>query len=429
MSADTSPQGAPATVGQTVRAQYEAYPYPTRDPRDEARRLVTGSPSRLDELNHYIFDGRLRFDAGARPLRVLVAGGGTGDALVMLAQQLDASGRRAEIVYLDLSTASRAIAEARIAARGLSGAVRFITGSLFDAAQHGPFDYIDCCGVLHHLADPPAGLAALRSALTPQGGIGFMVYAEHGRAGVYLMQRALAHVAPPSLPMPERINRARALLAALPPLHPFRQSTWLRDHLSGDAGLVDLLLHSQDRPYTVPQVLEFIADAGLHAAALVPPLLYEPRVHARDAGTLAAARGMAWPQRAALAELLSGTMIKHIAYARQQPAAPQALDDPAAIPVLCELDGAAIAAALQKGGRFELRLETVQLAPSLPRLAPAMLSRIDGRRSWQQIRSDAETQGMRATDAAWSSQQAELAETLLGIGRLFLRKPQGQRDV
>ena len=28
-----------------VRDQYEAYPYPARDPRDEAKRLITGSPS------------------------------------------------------------------------------------------------------------------------------------------------------------------------------------------------------------------------------------------------------------------------------------------------------------------------------------------------------------------------------------------------
>ena len=43
-----------------VRAQYEACPYPQRDPRDEAKRLVTGSPSHLDEIVHYVFAGRDR---------------------------------------------------------------------------------------------------------------------------------------------------------------------------------------------------------------------------------------------------------------------------------------------------------------------------------------------------------------------------------
>ena len=36
-----------------VRAQYEAYPYPARDPGDEAQRLITGSPSHLLEIEHF----------------------------------------------------------------------------------------------------------------------------------------------------------------------------------------------------------------------------------------------------------------------------------------------------------------------------------------------------------------------------------------
>ncbi|MFM8989914.1 MAG: methyltransferase, partial [Alphaproteobacteria bacterium] len=65
-----------------VRAQYEAYPYPPRDPRDEAKRLVEGSPSHLAEVVHHVLGGA--FDP-ARPFRALVAGGGTGDAAIMLA--------------------------------------------------------------------------------------------------------------------------------------------------------------------------------------------------------------------------------------------------------------------------------------------------------------------------------------------------------
>ena len=44
-----------------VRDQYEAYPYPPRDPRDEAKRLIEGSPSHLLEINHYVFAGRRNF--------------------------------------------------------------------------------------------------------------------------------------------------------------------------------------------------------------------------------------------------------------------------------------------------------------------------------------------------------------------------------
>ena len=40
-------------MSDKVRQQYELLPYPARDPRDEAQRLIEGSPSHLLELNHY----------------------------------------------------------------------------------------------------------------------------------------------------------------------------------------------------------------------------------------------------------------------------------------------------------------------------------------------------------------------------------------
>ncbi|MEM8741019.1 MAG: class I SAM-dependent methyltransferase [Pseudomonadota bacterium] len=97
-----------------VQAQYEAYPYPARDPADEATRLITGSPSAVHEIDHYLFAGQRDW---RRPFRALVAGGGTGDGLIQLAQGLSDLGCPAEVTYLDLSTAAREIAQARAAGR------------------------------------------------------------------------------------------------------------------------------------------------------------------------------------------------------------------------------------------------------------------------------------------------------------------------
>ena len=63
----------------TVKEQYEAFPYPERDPAEERTRLITGSPSHPVELDHYVFAGKRDW---RQPLRVLVAGGGTGDGPV-----------------------------------------------------------------------------------------------------------------------------------------------------------------------------------------------------------------------------------------------------------------------------------------------------------------------------------------------------------
>jgi 2-polyprenyl-3-methyl-5-hydroxy-6-metoxy-1,4-benzoquinol methylase len=50
------------------------------------------------------------------------------------------------------------------------------------------FDLIICSGLLHHLADPDAGLAALRGVLRPGGAMLIMVYAPYGRTGVSMIQ-------------------------------------------------------------------------------------------------------------------------------------------------------------------------------------------------------------------------------------------------
>src|SRR5262245_35001372 len=50
------------------------------------------------------------------------------------------------------------------------------------------FDQIICTGVLHHLADPDAGLRALRKVLKPDGAMQLMAKAPYVRAGIYMLQ-------------------------------------------------------------------------------------------------------------------------------------------------------------------------------------------------------------------------------------------------
>src|SRR5271167_1644101 len=153
-----------------LAAQYEAFPYPRRDPRDEAKRLIVGSPGHLREIDHWVFGARR---PASRPLRALIAGGGSGDATIMLAQQMAQEGREGTVTWLDRSAAALKIAQSRAAARGLRNIV-WEQRSLLDLPDSGlgPFDYIDCCGVLHHLPSPEAGLQALLSVLAPGGGMG-----------------------------------------------------------------------------------------------------------------------------------------------------------------------------------------------------------------------------------------------------------------
>jgi SAM-dependent methyltransferase len=410
-----------------VLAQYEAYPYPARDPRDEAKRLITGSPSHLAEVNHYLFAGRrnpaLRF-------RALVAGGGTGDATIMLAQQLsDEAGSgpvTGDVVYLDISTAAREVAEARAAARGLAN-IRFVTGSLTDlpGLGLGAFDYIDCCGVLHHLADPAAGLKSLTSALVEGGGLGLMVYGALGRTGVYPLQEALGELGE-GLELAERVDLARRLLGDLPATNWFRRNPFLGDHKRSDAELVDLLLHARDRAYRVSELVELLAAAELAPVAFPEALRYDPASYLGDRRLLKRLEGLAWTRRAALAEALAGNMKTHVVYAVPRAALEGRVaipDRPEVIPLLSGDDGPAMAEAIGQSLSLTANFDGVKLRLALPRLAPAMLARIDGRTSLGEIHRSLQALDSGLDWPAFKAQFDQLYRVLNGLGRLLLRYP------
>lgn len=407
-----------------VRLQYEAYPYPARDPADEKKRLIAGSPSHLLEVNHFVFGGRRDF---SRPFRALVAGGGTGDCAIMLAQQLRDRRCPGEVVYVDVSQAAMEIAQARARVRGLAN-VRFHRLSIgdlpaSDLARQAPFDYIDCCGVLHHLDDPAAGLATLASLLADDGGLGVMVYGALGRTGVYPAQEMLRTLAADA-PLADRIALARRLLERLPPTNWLKRNPFVADDLTGgDAGLVDLLLHARDRAYSVPEVSALADAAGLRVTAFVEPARYEPASYLSDPRLLERLDALSSVERAAFAERLAGNMKKHMFYAvkagNRAPAVASP-DDGAAIPVLRDDDGAALAAEMKPGGVLKATLDMLPFVFPLPKLAGAIAARIDGRRTIDDIARDLAGVNTGLDRETFSREFAALFRALNGIDKLFL---------
>jgi SAM-dependent methyltransferase len=362
----------------SVSDQYEAFPYPERDPADERTRLITGSPSDPIEMDHYLFGGARDW---SKPLRAMVAGGGTGDGLIQLATRLSRAGRPFEITYLDLSCASRAVAEKRADVRGLTG-ITFHTASLLDAPDFGEFDYIDCCGVLHHLSDPGAGFKALRAACAPTGGLGFMVYAPLGRSGVYPLQQAFGALFANHGPA-ERLAAARAIFAKLPSGHLFKTNPHLGDHKQSDAGFYDLLLHSQDRSYDVGELLDELTGAGWDLASFCQPGRYDLARFVEVPATMDAAQAMV------IAEKLNGTMKVHLGYAvpagAVRPVASAAKRS--LVPHLRAATPAQLAKAVSTGNPFSIKSggETIRIA--LPKSAAPLIVRINGKRSLNDIAS------------------------------------------
>jgi SAM-dependent methyltransferase len=406
-----------------VRDQYEAYPYPARDPADEAGRLIVGSPSHLLEVNHYVFGGRRDF---SKPFRALIAGGGTGDAAIMLAQQLADAGGAGEVVHLDLSLGSQAIAKARAEARGLRN-LSFHRLAIEDlpGAALGRFDYIDCCGVLHHLEDPARGLAALVSVLDVGGGLGVMLYGSLGRTGVYSLRDLLAAITPDD-PAPQRIRLARKLLGQLPETNWFRRNPAPSDHLEGgDAGLVDLLLHARDRAYGVREIVALSAGAGLFVTAFVEPARYDPETYLTDPELVGRIQDLDRTGRWAWAENLAGNLATHVFYLVPEARADEAVarPGPTAIPHLFELDGPAFAKDFKPGGAMTATLDGLQFRFPLPALTGAMLARMDGRRTLSDIHAELRETNPDLEWTAFAEQFDALYRAMNGLGKLFLSFP------
>jgi ubiquinone/menaquinone biosynthesis C-methylase UbiE len=404
-----------------VRAQYEAYPYPARDPADERKRLIAGSPSHILEINHYLFAGRRDF---TRPFRALFAGGGTGDGTIMLAQQLADIGAPAEIVHLDLSAAAQEIAQARAKTRGLRS-IRFQRGGIeqIDRLELGSFDYVDCCGVLHHLEDPQAGLAALARALAPAGGMGLMVYGALGRTGVYHAQDILKMLAAPDDRHPMRIEQARRLLKQLPRTNWLIRNPFVGDHLQGgDAALYDLLLHARDRAYTVAELADLAASAGLAIAGLIEPARYDPASYLTDPALLERARRLGPLARSVLAELIAGDLKVHVAYLVPQERSGRSAAEiaPDLIPILRDGNGPALARALKPGEPLKVSFGAASFSFALPRRAVPLLAQIDGRRSVAALRAAVADAGLVLSEAEFERDFAALYQVLHAINHLFL---------
>jgi SAM-dependent methyltransferase len=383
-----------STVTQTVRCQYENLPYPPRNPEDDRKRLPTPAVDNLACVNHHCYAGKrnLRED-----FRVLVAGGGTGDATIYLAWQLRHT--NAVVLHLDLSQASIDVARKRARVCNLHN-IQWNRGSLLDLPTMDvpPFDYINCNGVLHHLEDPPAGLAALRSVLKDDGAMGLMLYGRIGRTAVYLTQELMRRVNAGADDPNADLQRAESVLRVLPATNWLKRSEDIfDDHLRyGRAGILDAYLHSQDRAYTAEQVHEFLAAAEMKMVTYIPQrrFCYRPESLIRDSRLLADIRDMPLPQQETIMELMWGGITKHEFWAVPAGLDSRArLDDWENVPFYpspkagMENLGRQVTAALQQAGDqtipFTASNITVELTPS--RLSNLVFEYIDGRRTMGEI--------------------------------------------
>lgn len=311
-----------------VQDHYMDYPYPHRDPAEEKTRLLQLLGESLVELNHNLFKGKEDFQKG---FRILIAGGGTGDASTFLGEQL--KNTDAEIIYLDFSKKSMEIAQKRAEIRGLKN-ITWINDSILNIPNLnlGKFDYINCSGVLHHLDSPDDGLKILQSSLKPNGGMSLMVYAQIGRTGVYQIQELMRMINKGVSSRKEEVVNGNIVLSSLPATNWYIHSKdFIADHiLFGDVGLYDMFLHKQDRAYTIVQLMEFIEKAGLNyidSFDVNTRIALRIENYIKDPVLLKKLQDMPLVYQLAICELMVGNIIKHSVYVSNMQDAKASLDD------------------------------------------------------------------------------------------------------
>jgi tetratricopeptide (TPR) repeat protein/SAM-dependent methyltransferase len=244
-------------VSRSVRQQYEENPYP--------RWVKAALPG-----DHTLF-------AGQQPGQisdVLVAGCGTGLAMIALAQLVP----EARILAIDLSLASLSYAKRMADSLGF-GTIEFAQADITQSAALGrTFDFIDVSGVLHHLADPWEGWRTLLPLLRPGGAMRVGLYSKLARQNVVAARALIA--ARGYRATPEDIRRCREEILAAEDGSLLKSVIMFGDFFTTNE-CRDLIFHVQEHRVTLREIKTFLAANDLQFGGLILDVATTQRFSAR----------------------------------------------------------------------------------------------------------------------------------------------------
>ena len=356
-------------LGDVVAGQYERWVYPA--PIHDLREWLIDHWQWFDPSHAH----RLMWpDSGYREgLDILVAGCGTNQAAVIAD-----TNPSARVVAVDVSDAS--LDHHRWLAREYDLVnLELHRLPIEDVSSlERDFDLIVTTGVLHHLADPLAGMRALGECLRPDGVLAVMLYATYGRFGVHLMQSVFADMGLSQ--DAEALPVVRDALGVVGPQHPVAGYLGIAPDLDDDAGLVDTFLHRREHTYTIDECRELVASAGLEFQDLFLKASYYAPVPTSNA-FLAAVAAMPRELQWSVMQRINTTNACHyfLACRPERPQQSYAIDFGAGQPL-------SYVPSFRKGCRLHGRvIERPDWRMDLDPIQTSLLEGVDGARSIQDI--------------------------------------------
>ncbi|CAM3183124.1 methyltransferase domain-containing protein [Mycobacterium colombiense] len=259
--------------GDGVSRQYDRWEYPP-----PVTDLAAWTTNHWDWFDPYWAHRMLWPDREYQAdLDILVAGCGTFQAAVLAYMN-----RGAKVVAIDVSRSALQHHRQLKDRHGLDNLELRLLAVEEVPALSRDFDLIVSSGVLHHTADPLAGLTALGRCLRPDGVLGVMLYAKYGRIGVEMLESAFRDL---GLTQDDAsVRLVVEAIATLPADHPVRPYLHSARDLTSSGALVDTFLHARQRSYTVDECLQLVDSAGLAFQGWLRNAPYYPHDFVAPAG-------------------------------------------------------------------------------------------------------------------------------------------------
>ncbi len=237
-------------VSVAVRDQYEENPYP----RWDSLSFVPPAIYTTQVLDDIVPNRPEIYPATESP-KVLIAGCGTGKQPIFCAMRMQSS----DVLAVDLSLTSLAFAKRKAEEFKVQN-IRFAQADILKlGVLSDRFDVIECGGVLHHMADPEAGLRVLVGLLKPGGYMKIGLYSEIAREHIRFWRQSVSE---------------KKYSSSLQGMREFR--SWVRECEPDETSLLqksmdfysastlrDLVFHVQEHQFTLPQINELLGRHNL----------------------------------------------------------------------------------------------------------------------------------------------------------------------
>ncbi|MBV6634216.1 MAG: class I SAM-dependent methyltransferase [Alphaproteobacteria bacterium] len=188
--------------------------------------------------------------------QILIAGCGTGQQPLQLLMLL----RDKAIDAMDLSRASLGYAAMMAERYGVGDRLNLFQGDILELPNlDALYDLIQSSGVIHHMEDPAAGLAALTACLRPGGWLRLGLYSETARRHIRTLRDAYGQDQDLADPVTLRQLRQRLLADQS---EAAKQVSLIADFYTL-SGFRDLLFHRQEHRYTIPMIADMLPAEGL----------------------------------------------------------------------------------------------------------------------------------------------------------------------